>query len=191
MLLKQKFASALCALVLSSSSWAAPTQWTVVSGGNGHWYEFIDLNVDWNTARALALASNFNSMSGYLATVTSGAENTFSAGVANGVVAWLGASDNRNEGDFVWADGPEAGQSLTYSNWNAGEPNNCCGGENYLQTNFGALGGWNDHGGPGNSGQINGYIVEYSANGTVSTPGTLALVLPALLAAGWAARRRT
>jgi hypothetical protein len=133
----------------------------------------------------------FNGMPGYLVTITSAEENRFAAGVANGILAWAGASDGGQEGNFVWADGPEAGQSVTFTNWNAGEPNDCCGGEDFLQVNFGGFGGWNDHGGPGNSGQVNGYIVEYSATTSVPTPGTLALVMPALFAAAWAARRRT
>ncbi len=31
---------------------------------------------------------------------------------------------------------------------------------------------WNDHGGPGNAGQVNGYLVEYS----VPAPGAFVLV---------------
>ncbi len=183
-------ASALSSMAVAHAAWAVPTEWTVASGGNGHWYEFIDRNADWNDARAAALASTFNGMQGHLVTITSNDENTFAAGVANGILAWAGASDNGVEGNFMWADGPEAGQSVTYTNWNPGEPNDCCSGEDFLQINFGGFGGWNDHGGPGNSGQVNGYIVEYSVAATVAAPGTLALVLPALFGAVWAARRR-
>ncbi len=182
----------LAAGLIGQAAIAAPVLWDAGSGGNGHYYEFVGNAVTWADAFAAAQASSFNGMTGYLATVTTAAENRFaSVTVAGGVLAWLGASDDGHEGTFTWRDGPETGQALTYTNWNPGEPNNCCSGENYLQTNFGAVMGWNDHGGPGtNSGQINGYLIEYSAApGTVPEPASLALVLGALAGVG-AMRRR-
>jgi Lectin C-type domain len=175
----------------TSNVHAVPTQWTIASGGNDHWYEYFSTAVDWDRARALALASSFNGAQGYLVTLLSDAENRFaSATAANGNLAWIGGNDVAQEGTFRWIDGPEAGQVFTYTNWEAGEPNNCCSGENYVHTNWGVL-TWNDHGGPGNPNQVNGYIVEYNAQTTaVPVPATIALVLPALLAAGWASRRK-
>ena len=191
--MRKLLSTALLAAGLITQAHAAPVQWTVVSGGNGHWYEFIDSNVTWSAAFAAAQGMSFMGMTGYLATVTSAAENRFaSVTVAGGVLAWLGASDDGNEGSFTWRDGPETGQALTYTNWNPGEPNNCCGGENYLQTNFGVTMGWNDHGGPGNPGQINGYLVEFSAApNTVPEPASLALVMTAALAGAGVTRRRS
>ena len=188
---RQVLAAAIGVLALGSSM-AAPVQWTVASGGNDHWYEFVATNLTWDDARAAALASTYLGASGYLATALDAAENTFiSVTVAGGELAWLGGTDAGSEANWYWADGPEANQALTYFNWNSGEPNNCCGGENYLQTNFGNnSGGWNDHGGPGNAGQANGYLVEYSMTNNVPEPTTLALLFPALLAAAVVRRRR-
>lgn len=170
---------------------AAPTLWSVGSGGNGHYYDFIDSNVSWDDAFKAAQAMSFMGQTGYLATITSAGENRFaSVTVAGSVLAWLGASDAGSEGNFTWRDGPEVGQALTYTNWNPGEPNNCCGGENYLQTNFGVAMGWNDHGGPGNGGQINGFLVEFNAPNNVPEPASLALVMAAALAGVGVARRR-
>lgn len=170
---------------------AAPVLWDSASGGNDHYYEFFDANVTWDDAFTAAQSVSFMGMTGYLATITSAGENRFaSVTVAGGILAWLGASDAGNEGTFTWRDGPENGQALTYTSWNSGEPNNCCGGENYLQTNFGAVMGWNDHGGPGNFGQLNGYLVEFSAPGTVPEPASLALVMAAALAGVGVSRRR-
>lgn len=169
------------------SSFAAPVQWA----GNGHWYEYIDTNLTWDDAFAAANASTFLGMQGYLATVTSDAENTFaSIVVANGSLAWLGGSDaGAPVNDWTWRNGPEAGQAFTYANWNAGEPNNCCGGEDYLHTNFGAAAAWNDHGGPGNANQANGYLVEYSV-AAVPEPLSMSLTLGGLAVVGVSAMRR-
>lgn len=190
--MRKLLSTALLAAGLIAQANAAPVQWTIASGGNDHWYEFIDSNVSWTAAFAAAQGMSHLGMTGYLATVTSAGENRFaSVTVAGSVLAWLGASDDGSEGTFTWRDGPETGQALTYTNWLPGEPNNCCNGENYLQTNFGSAMGWNDHGGPGNSGQINGYLVEFSGTpNNVPEPASLALVMAAGLAGVGVARRR-
>ena len=176
---------AICAI---GSVQAAPTQWTIGSGGNDHWYEFVSTPVDWHAARSAALGSTFGGMWGYLATLTSANENVFASMLAgNGAaLAWIGLTDQITEGNYQWADGPEAGQTTGYTNWWGGEPNNCCGGEDYIHTNWGAAARWNDHGGPANGGQLNGYLVEYS----IPEPMTLGLVMSALLTGAITRRRR-
>lgn len=54
---------------------------------------------------------------------------------------YIGASDEKKEGTFVWRDG----SALTYSNWGKGEPNNAaaCGKEDYVQMYLD--GTWNDY----------------------------------------------
>lgn len=59
-----------------------------------------------------------------------------------GKAIWLGATDNAKEGSYVWQT---SGLPVAYSNWNAGEPNNCCGGENCAEMS-GSNQGWNDVG---------------------------------------------
>lgn len=189
--MRKALAAALFAAgLVGQAAVAAPVQWTVASGGNDHYYEFVSDLVTWDAALAGAAARTHLGMTGYLATLVDADENRFaSATVAGGVLSWISGSDNGAEGTWTWRAGPEAGLALTYFNWNAGEPNNCCGGENYLQTNWAGATLWNDHGGPGNSGQANGYLVEYSADpGRLPEPASLALVLAA--AGGVAAARR-
>jgi hypothetical protein len=176
--MKLKLSILATLLVASASTFAAPVQWTVGSGGNDHWYDYVSTSVSWATARTNALASNYLGLGGYLATVTSAAENGFIATNFR-LLAWLGGTDDAVEGAWKWSDGPEAGAAFTYTNWEPGEPNNCCGGEDYLQLNWAFNGGWNDHGGPGNAGQTNGYIVEYSGN-PAPEPASLALFGAAL-----------
>ena len=67
------------AVLAVTASTAAPVQWTVASGGNGHWYEFVfaQSGFTFGQARAASLAASHMGMQGYLATVTSQAENDF------------------------------------------------------------------------------------------------------------------
>lgn len=178
----------LAAGLIGQAAIAAPVLWDTASGGNGHYYQFVADSVTWSEAMAASQASTFNGMNGYLATAVNAAENRFiSATVAQNALAWLSGSDDGAEGNWTWRAGPESGQALTYFSWNAGEPNNCCGGENFLHTNWGGVGNWNDIG----SGYRNGYVIEYSAapDGRLPEPATLALALGALAAVGTVRRR--
>ncbi|WP_457426809.1 lectin-like protein [Roseateles sp. P5_E7] len=193
--MRKALAAALIATgLIGQAAVAAPVQWTAALGGNDHYYEFFGDAVTWADALAAAQSKSYLGLTGYLATLTDADENRFaSVTVAGGVLAWISGSDDGSEGNWTWRAGPEAGQALTFFNWNGGEPNNVNGGENYLQTNWAnGGGGWNDHGGPGtNGGQTNGFLVEYSAApNTVPEPASLALVMAAALGGLGAARRR-
>jgi len=97
-------------------------QWTTESGGNGHWYRYrstisIFESFSFATAQAAAEARSHNGFDGYLATVTSQAEQDFINGSFSYLIgfggsssAWLGASDTAVEGEWRWRGGPEAGQ---------------------------------------------------------------------------------
>ena len=116
---------------------------TNLSGNNQLW---------WGQARLRAENSTYYNLYGYLATITSDAENDYvldkirdSGG--NPIAAWFGGTDNSggesvlsnaSENNWVWAGGPERntvfftddGNSSNdaYVNWRNNEPNNCCGG---------------------------------------------------------------
>ena len=109
-------------------------------------------NVSWDRARRRCAE-----LGGHLAVVDSKAEDEFLASISRSHV-WLGATDEETEGEWLWLDGSR----LTYSNWDAGEPNNAAGpeapeGEDYLMLSRYAK--WNDLGQSFRS--IDGYICEW------------------------------
>jgi autotransporter-associated beta strand protein len=160
---------------------AQPVQWTVASGGNGLWYEgvYVGSNTLWTYANAVATAEG-----GYLASVTSAAENAF---IVNSVVSdpkywctnssgvfgpWVGGYqyDKLNEpaGDWAWTDGAP----WSYTNWATGEPNNAYNREDYLQlAKYGttdSYGSWNDQMNSAEWCTVYGYVVEYKSYPTVN-----------------------
>lgn len=187
-----KKATVFVALALSAAPAAAvPIQWEVGSGGNGHYYELITNPLRFDDALSAAAASTYNGLSGYLATITSAAEQSFLNTVVNPsrTAAWLGGSDAADEGIWRWVAGPEANQTIasSYSNWASGEPNNYSGGEDALQGWWTSGGAWNDFGGNNRL----AYVVEFSeAIAPVPLPAGLPMLLLGLGALGLATRRK-
>ena len=74
-----------------------------------HFYRFIsNKNMSWTAARneAEGLSMRYHGLQGYLATITSAAENAFIQQKTQGV-GWIGASDAAVEGEWRWVTGPE------------------------------------------------------------------------------------
>ena len=104
-------------------------------------------------------------MNGYLVTITSQEENDFIEENIS-IRSWTGASDARNEGQWIWETGPEAGSALDdgYKNWDSGQPNNHEGKQHYgsiYGSSHNSSGRWNDE-----SIIDLPYIIEYSGSGT-------------------------
>jgi hypothetical protein len=138
--------------------------------GQPHYYEQIILpnEVTWEQARVLAARMNYNGRNGYLATITSAAENEHIRQLITNnrwlSYSWLGGSDATQEGTWNWLTGPEAGQPFIYANWAPREPNNL-GEEDYLVVNWNQ-GRWNDLSGVATGAMgIKSFIVEYGASG--------------------------
>ncbi|KOH42744.1 PKD domain-containing protein [Sunxiuqinia dokdonensis] len=155
----------------------------------GHFYRYINKpGITWTDAKAEAESAEmkYNGLQGYLATITSKAENDFIRDKVTGF-GWIGANDVEVEGDWRWVTGPEAGTLFwrgqsngqrinnQYSFWSAGEPNNSYPqsngglGEDYAhvtQNPGSAPGSWNDlrNEGDGPTSQYynpQGYYIEY------------------------------
>jgi hypothetical protein len=180
--------SLAAACLLCAPAHAQPVQWS----GNEHFYELVlvppqgGFGVQWDVARAGALAHQFGGHAGYLVTITSAGENTFLAAQypssATFTGAWTGGNEPGNDGHWRWADGPESGQeywdqnthtATPYANWGGVEPNNQGAEENYMAYYLGpefqgfGRGAWYDspRNPPFASDPQVGYIVEYSGCG--------------------------
>lgn len=97
----------------------------------GHTYKLFKPFFTWTEAKTLCEA-----IGGHLATSTSANKNAFLRGLASGVL-WLGGTDAETEGVWKWVNG----ETWSYANWGAGEPNNS-GNEPYLELLTTGL--WND-----------------------------------------------
>jgi Lectin C-type domain len=111
---------------------------------NGHYYLLIEENLDWTTARERAEKIYYNGKYGYLATLTSQAENNFVASLLGEKRAWLGGHQpdpqpNPNAGWFWVTE-----EIWSYTDWAAGEPNGSGKSENALSFVGGGYGLWND-----------------------------------------------
>jgi hypothetical protein len=183
--------------VVTSPSFAVPTQWTVASGGNDHWYEAIyaPSGITWSDANTAATAMG----SGWhLATVTSGAENDFiynlfgsdssfsncPAVCVNSHGPWLGGFATANgSNDWQWV----TGEAFSYSNWATFEPYGNGNRIAYFGFHSPLVGpGWNDMPDSHPSTPPLGYIVETSS---VPEPSTLLLLGSGLAGLGFVRRR--
>ncbi len=142
---------------------------------NNHVYEYVSGTINWNNANTAAQARSAYGATGYLATITSSAENNFIKARLSGD-AWIGGSDAAVEGTWKWIGGPEAGTTFwqgvgngstvngSYANWNPGEPNQS--GEEDCAETYIANGTWNDL--PCTA-TVSGYVTEYGASGDTPT----------------------
>lgn len=121
-------------VVLAGICEATIVEWSTDDGGNGHLYEVVLVSegIDWQSAQNAALTAG-----GYLATITSAAENAFVYSLASSnssfwtpgrgetnLGPWLGGfqpdGSPEPDGNWQWV----TGEPFVYTNWDPGEPNN-------------------------------------------------------------------
>lgn len=150
----------------------SPVPWPAGQGGNDHWYQAIWVpqpGLNWLSATTAATNAH-----GYLATVTSGAENSFVYALVqgdefwfldaygNGGGPWLGAIQPAGSpepgGNWGWI----TGEPFSYAGWEAHEPDNflgnqdriCYFGYQTLKSPF-----WDDR---DTTSAVQGYVIEWN-----------------------------
>lgn len=131
----------------ASAQFVDLTQWTIASGGNGHWYAITTHPDDWRNVEGVAA-----SFGGYLTSITSAAENnwvydtfinfgTCAPNWCDPATFYIGLERASPGGPFAWV----SGEPLGFTAWHAGEPNNEGGVEGSTQMfKTGGLVVWND-----------------------------------------------
>jgi len=90
----------------------------------GHWYALYRQSVTWAEAK-----KECEKLGGHLVTVTSQGESEFLVALTRkaGGRCWVGLTDERKEGTFLWI----TGEKVTFTTWNKNEPNDFGRGEDY------------------------------------------------------------
>lgn len=163
---------------------AAPVEWPVAEGGNGHQYEAVQQRLPFEAAKAAA-----EQKGGHLVTITSAAENEFVLSLITGengrldrrywspalgdrmTGPWIGAqqeSDERSpDRGWSWV----TGETFDYTSWHENEPNDHGGRQEDVVHFFrkeSASPGWND----GLGAYGHSYIVEYEPPAGVAAVAT-------------------
>ncbi|MBD2072959.1 DUF4347 domain-containing protein [Phormidium sp. FACHB-592] len=163
-----------------------PRQLTYTINRQNKYYEYVSTPLTWTQAQQAAGSRSFLGLKGYLATVTSAAENTTVDALTTDS-GWIGASDAAVEGQWRWATGPEANTQFwqggsagsggttvggQYANWVSVEPNNFGGVEHYAGLDN--AGQWVDF----SASSTSGYFVEYGGlSSDAAATGTLTINL--------------
>ncbi|MGQ4554504.1 PKD domain-containing protein [Halobellus sp. GM3] len=155
------------------------------SAATGHYYEYVadDSGITWTEARGEANSSTYLGQRGYLATITSSAENNHVYDRWSGDAdVWIGGTDSGTEGEWHWVTGPEgnetAGDHLAgvpfwsgaadggpvddaFENWAAEQPNDY-EGQDYAGFFSDESNSWQDFALAGDGEpSIGGYVIEY------------------------------
>jgi hypothetical protein len=152
-------------LMISLPLMAAPIQWQVEQGGNGHWYDIVFFDGTFQDAIQHAAKSN-----GFLASITTEAESQF---INQRLIDVTCVSDfcQTNHPDGFWLGGQQVdtssvdagwkwinpAEAFSYTNWSENEPNDYQGKqEDCIALTW--LRGWND---TSCENVLTGYVIEY------------------------------
>lgn len=114
---------------------------------NGRWYKFYPEHPTWHSARDKCAKAG-----GLLATIPDKATWDFVKGLVGERWVWLGATDEKAEGKWVWLDGTPLG----FTKWQSKEPNNTDAKQHYLRA---CTKGWRDD--EKQAPEVVGYLCEW------------------------------
>jgi len=129
-------------LLVATIANARPLSPPIINPNNHHSYLLLDTST-WKDSEAEAIA-----LGGHLATIHNQAEEdwmvrTFGSYGGKQRLLWIGLSDTAKKFHFSWS----SGESLSYTCWAPGEPNNAGRGEDFVAIyypNHSQAGKWND-----------------------------------------------
>lgn len=139
----------------------------ILNPGNGHYYALMQAELSWQDAKSSAESLTYLGMHGYLATITSEAEEDFinnNLGLSYWAHYWIGGYQQWEPGDDT-ADGWKwvTGESWSFDHWANNEPNDNDntenGQEDHLELIYIGDSDWNDCRGE----YIRYYIVEFES----------------------------
>jgi hypothetical protein len=123
-------------------------------------YLFVSGYYTYDQALSAANTTIVNGVTGHLVTVESAAEESFLVAQCNKLSQslWLGMSDNKTEGTWLYTAGPNVNNIDSYTDWHSGEPNGGRTENNVALWNvYGDKYAWIDV--PANN--LFGYVVEF------------------------------
>jgi hypothetical protein len=115
----------------------------------GKWYRVYTEKTSWRNAK-----TRCERVGGHLAVVPNEATQHFVESLAQGLTLWLGANDEKVEGQWVWEDGSKMG----FKAWLKGQPSNTGSKERWLAMWNGRR--WADL--EDNAPQVVGYVCEWT-----------------------------
>ena len=165
---------------------------------SGHYYRYVSTGTTWALAKSAAASTTLFGLTGYLAHITSKAENDFIANEITAPNIWMGATDQAVEGQWKFDGATISGENDVFNTWsgrtlstsktgyglndwysgrvagwNAAEPNNGAGaGQNCGVTNYININNWDDLA----CSSTQGYLIEFGGRtGETSTASTTTL----------------
>lgn len=194
---------AITTLLSVGTASAAPIQYTGAGLSNGFYYDVINVS-SFTAAQAKvdALSKRHLGLQGRLAAVyDSGLTNFFRntlfptvGGASGNAQAWLAGTDASLEGTWKWVNHGSNLANVTYTNWNAGQPDNWTAGsggalgEDFMSAYLAGsrAGRWNDL---DLNYTLNYYVIEYSPL-PIPVPASVSLMFLSLAGFTVMARRK-
>ncbi len=103
------------------------TTWQEANGGNGHTYAILKMTITWDSVSVIVPSLDMNGLPGYLAAITSQAENDF---VLNNILNGVGPQSELANQFYLGGElqnsmwGWLTEEPFVFTNWSPGEPNN-------------------------------------------------------------------